>query len=62
VSIVSAKETRTNTEQCDSYGLWFEFLHPSAGGRDLCSVCIRLEGENRAAPLHLITRREAFRG
>jgi hypothetical protein len=62
VSIVSAKETRTNTEQCDSCGLWFEFLHPSAGGRDLCSVCVRLKGENRATPLQLVTGRGAYRG
>jgi hypothetical protein len=44
VSIVSAKETRTNTERCDSCGLWFEFLHPCADGRDLCRLCLELEG------------------
>jgi hypothetical protein len=41
---VSTKETGTHTEQCDSCGLWFEYLHPSPGGHFLCSVCIRLEG------------------
>jgi hypothetical protein len=47
---VSVKPIATLTEQCSQCGLWFEFLHPGAGGRDLCSVCIRLEGGNRAAP------------
>jgi hypothetical protein len=45
---VSVKPIATLTEQCDQCRVWFEFLHPGAGGRDLCSVCIRLEGENRA--------------
>ena len=46
---VSVKPIARLTEQCSQCGLWFEFLHPGAGGRDLCSVCIRLEGGNRAA-------------
>jgi hypothetical protein len=40
---VSVKPIATLTEQCDSCGLWFEYLHPSPGGHFLCSVCIRLE-------------------
>jgi hypothetical protein len=34
---VSVKPIATLTEQCSECGLWFEFLHPGAGGRDLCS-------------------------
>jgi hypothetical protein len=55
---VSSKETNTHTERCDSCGLFFEALHPSPDGRFLCSVCIRLEGGNRAAPLQPVTRRK----
>jgi hypothetical protein len=47
---VSVKPIATLTERCSQCGLWFEFLHPGVGGRDMCSVCIRLEGGNRAAP------------
>jgi hypothetical protein len=39
---VSVKPIATLTEQCSQCGLWFEFLHPGADRRDLCSVCIRL--------------------
>jgi hypothetical protein len=62
MSIVSAKETSTNTERCDQCRLWFPYLHRSAGDRYLCRTCLELEGENRAAPLQLVTRREAIRG
>jgi hypothetical protein len=55
---VSVKPIATLTEQCSQCGLWFEFLHPGADRRDLCSVCIRLEGGNRAAPLQPVTREE----
>jgi hypothetical protein len=55
---VSVKPIATLTEQCGQCGLWFEFTHPSADGRFLCSVCIRLEGENRATPLQPVTRRK----
>jgi hypothetical protein len=59
VSIVSAKETRTNTERCDSCHLWCSYLHRGAGDRYLCRLCLELEGGNRrAAPLQLVTRRE----
>jgi hypothetical protein len=44
---VSVKPTATLTECCDQCGLWFEFLHPSAGDRFLCAVCVRLEGWHR---------------
>jgi hypothetical protein len=47
---VSVKPIATLTEQCSQCGLWFEFTHLGADGRFLCSVCIRLEGGNRAAP------------
>jgi hypothetical protein len=49
MSTVSAKETSTHTERCDQCRLWFEFLHPGAGGRFLCAMCIRLEGGNRSS-------------
>jgi hypothetical protein len=39
---VSVKPIATLIEQCSQCGLWFEFLHPGVGGRDMCSVCIRL--------------------
>jgi hypothetical protein len=48
---VSVKPIATLTEQCSQCGLWFEFLHPGAGGRFLCRTCLMLEGGNRAAPL-----------
>jgi hypothetical protein len=60
--IVSAKETERHGSRCDACGLWFDYLHASNDGRFLCPMCIRLEGENRAAPLQLVTRREAIRG
>jgi hypothetical protein len=47
---VSAKPTATLSERCDHCGLWFEFLHPTAGGRCLCRVCLELAGENRPLP------------
>jgi hypothetical protein len=61
MSIVSAKETSTHTEQCDSCHLWFEGLHRTAGDRFLCRLCLELAGENRAAPFQLVARREAIR-
>jgi hypothetical protein len=59
---VSVKPIATRSEQCSQCGLWFEFLHPGAGVRFLCKLCLALEGENRAAPLQPVTRREAIRG
>jgi hypothetical protein len=47
---VSTRETGTLTERCDQCRLWFEFLHPGAGGRFLCRMCLELEGGNRTAP------------
>jgi hypothetical protein len=47
---VSVKPIATLTEQCGQCGLWVAFVHPAEDGRYLCSVCIRLEGGNRAAP------------
>jgi hypothetical protein len=47
---VSMRQTGTLTERCDQCRLWFEFLHPGAGGRFLCRVCLELEGGNRARP------------
>jgi hypothetical protein len=55
---VSQKKTERHAERCDSCGLWFEFLHPSADGRFLCRMCLTLEGGNRAAPLQPVTRRK----
>jgi hypothetical protein len=59
---VSTKPTERHGSRCDACGLWFEYLHSSASGRFLCRVCLELEGENRAAPLQLVTRREAIPG
>jgi hypothetical protein len=59
---VSVKPTATLSEQCSQCALFFQWLHASADGRFLCAVYVRLEGENRATPLHLVTGRGAFRG
>jgi hypothetical protein len=43
----SWKPTDTHTERCDSCGLWYSALHPARDGRDLCRLCLELEGQNR---------------
>jgi hypothetical protein len=47
VSTVSHKQTERCGSRCDSCGLWFEFVHRSAGGRFLCRMCLELKGLNR---------------
>jgi hypothetical protein len=42
VRTVSTRETERLGSRCDSCGLWFEFVHPSADGRFLCGVCLAL--------------------
>jgi hypothetical protein len=49
MSTVSTKQTERHGSRCDACGLWFLYLHPSAGGRFLCAVCVRLEGGNRSS-------------
>jgi hypothetical protein len=58
MSIVSSKQTRTNTERCAGCGLFYEWLHPSPDGRFLCRMCLELEGGNRGPPLQPVTRRK----
>jgi hypothetical protein len=45
---VSVKPTTVLSEQCDSCHLFFQWLNPSAGGRFLCGLCVRLEPGNRS--------------
>jgi hypothetical protein len=49
---VSHKETGTLTDRCASCGLFYEYLHVGASGRDLCRLCLELAGENRPDPQH----------
>jgi hypothetical protein len=39
MSTVSTKQTERHGSRCDACGLWFQYLHPGAGGRFLCSMC-----------------------
>jgi hypothetical protein len=43
----SWKPTDTHTERCLECGLWYSALHPATDGRDLCRLCLELEGQNR---------------
>jgi hypothetical protein len=44
----STKYTTSHNVRCDVCGLWYSALHPARDGRDLCRMCLELEGQNRS--------------
>jgi hypothetical protein len=44
----STKYTTSHNVRCDVCEFWFSVLHPARDGRDLCRLCLEVEGQNRS--------------